>query len=188
MDSALTVEITAAAITWQRGLDAVRAMAVDSQESYQRAGELCRLAKANHKALDDKRTGITKPLLVAKKAADDLFRAPLQALEAIEQELKTKMGQYQRSVAAARERVMAESAAQHAAGLVPTAPVPAPAAASGVAVKEVLDFEIVDPAAVPRRYCSPDPAVIREVLRVAGDIVEIPGVRVFKRSSVMVRS
>ena len=187
-EKALAGEMSQVATSWQRGLEFVRAMPVDSPEAFVKATELVRHAKAEYKRLEDKRTGITKPLLAAKAGVDDLFRAPLNALRSIESELKTKMSAWQKTVAQERERVMTESAAQHAAGLVPTALVPEPAVASGVLMREVWDFEITDPAAVPRRYCVPDPVLIREVIATAGDIVEIPGVRVFRKSVVTVRS
>jgi hypothetical protein len=173
--------------SWERALDSVRALAVTSAETFSHAAELCRLAKASAKSLDKERTDVTHHLVEAKRKIDDLFRPPITALATIERELKAKMAAYDAAQRAAREAVMVQSAAEHAAGLVPTAPIPEPAAASGVSMRDVLDFEIVDPAAVPRRYCVPDPTLIREVIRAAGDIVDIPGVRVFRRTSVAVR-
>lgn len=187
LTEALTQEITIAGTTWAQGLAQVKAMSVDSPEDYARAGELTRLANANYAALETKRTGITKPLLEAKRNVDELFRAPLIALAGIVQELKGKLAAYDARTKAERARVMAESAEAHAAGLVPTELVPAPAAASGVSVREMLDFEIIDAPLVPRRYCTPDERIIREVIREAGDIVQIPGVRVFRKSVVAVR-
>lgn len=49
----------------------------------------------------------------------------------------------------------------------------------------VWDFEVVDPAAVPRPYLAVDPAAIRAALK-AG-IREIEGVRIFERAEIRVR-
>jgi hypothetical protein len=49
----------------------------------------------------------------------------------------------------------------------------------------VWDFEVQDPAAVPRPYLAVDEAAIRAAVR--GGIRDIPGVRIFERAEIRVR-
>jgi hypothetical protein len=59
---------------------------------------------------------------------------------------------------------------------------------SGLAtVRRHWAFEIVDPEAVPRLYCSPDERKIRETVEALKEAAEIPGVRVFEETKVQSR-
>jgi hypothetical protein len=112
------------------------------------------------KVWEERRTRITKPLLEAKREVDALFAGPANALKAIQYKLRNAMHAHHARVEAARQTVVLESVAKVAAGVVPTAIIPAATKAPGVTIKQVWAFEIVNPDEVPREYCSPDPKKI----------------------------
>lgn len=152
------------------------------------ATDLVRKAREAHKALDDQRTTITGPLLEAKRAADDLFRGPLRALEEIQSILRARIGTYATAQKALAEAAMARSAETLAAGAIPTEIIPSPVEVAGLSVRETWDYEIVDATLVPGYLCSPDHVKIRRVLDRSGDIVgTIPGLRIYRKGAVTVR-
>ncbi len=95
-------------------LELVNEFVVDSDETFDLAGEELLDIKAKHDKLDTQRKGITKPLDEAKKAVMDLYRGPIEALEEAERILKGKMLGYQREqqLKAEADRLEREKAAQ----------------------------------------------------------------------------
>ena len=81
------------------------------------------------------------------------------------------------------EADMADQVRQQAPYTRPVAYVPPVARPAGVSLPTALkyDFEITDPAAVPRMYCKPDEAKIKAQVKVLGKdaVGAIAGVRVF---------
>ena len=74
------------------------------------------------------------------------------------------------------------------AATVEAAPVVMPApAAKGIALTELWDFEIIDPAALPREYLMPDLQKIRAVVKALKGATAIGGVRAYSRTSVSAR-
>jgi hypothetical protein len=61
-----------------------------------------------------------------------------------------------------------------------------PPKVQGVATVERYDFEVTDPSAVPREFCSPDPRLIRLRVQALKSRTQIPGVRVFRADSMRV--
>lgn len=144
-------------------------------------------AKKRWNELEAERTAITGPLLAAKAGVDALFKPMTTALATAEQLLKEKIGAFTRAREEERRLVMAASAAEFAAGGTPTAIIPAPAQAAGVSVRQVWDFEVQDPAAVPRNLCTPDAKLIRALIPKNGEPPQVPGVRFFQRDQVAAR-
>lgn len=157
----------------------------ETPAEYEWCVDLGKQVKAKHAHLEGLRKSITKPLLDAKGGVDDLFKPALSALLGLELCLKGKIGAYTVAQEKARVAAMQASAALYQAGGTPTAIIPDRPQAKGVTVTEVWDFEITDPALVPRGFCCPDEAKIRATLpKDLNANPGLPGVRYFKRNSV----
>lgn len=184
-------QLTTQAKGWQTVLEQVKSFRVTDDASAETAAEFIRKAKTAYKEAEDHRTSITRPLLEAKNATDALFRPTKDALVAIERYLKGELGSYHAQREAQRVHVLIESAAHVAVGLVPTEPIPEAVAVQGVTVKQVWDFEVIDPDAVPRDLCSPDLDKIKARIWYANTSITEPlpieGVRFFLNERVTVR-
>jgi hypothetical protein len=58
----------------------------------------------------------------------------------------------------------------------------------GVSYKEGWDFEIIDPAKVPRHFCIPDEKAIRSYIKSTKGLMEIEGVKIIPKKVTSVRS
>jgi len=130
--------------------EAVKALPADTAEDFAILGEALTHTKSQAKRLEEIRTGITKPLNQALRATNELFRPALRAYEDAEATIKGKIAEYMGRQRAAQE-----------AALVAGLPSEAPASAAGVSTRIRKGFRVVDDAAVPREFCSPDPEKIR---------------------------
>lgn len=180
---------TTAAMALVEGLTITNAADLDF------AGELVKLAKARWKELEEKRTSVTKPLNEVLRQVNGWFRPAQEPLVRAEAVLKGKISAYtleqraaseaaMRAAAAAMQAGDTEAAAEHVTAIAPAAKT------AGVSVQERWAFEIVDPDAVPRTFCSPDEAKIRRVLTnpVHGLIPKVEGVRFYLDGKVVVRT
>jgi len=170
----------------------VDALAVVTADDYRQAAEHLRALTAKYKELDERRKQATRPLDESKKAIMSWFRPAIDSLEFSIDALKARMTSYnERQVAI--ERQASENAA---AALVAKRPVDETAmttafagsvtATEGIAVAHVWDFEVTDPAKLPREYLLPDLQKIRAVVRALKAEAVIEGVRVFKTTQVKV--
>lgn len=184
-------ELIQEAQSWQATEARVRSFAVATADDLDTAARWVKAAKASWKALEDKRKGITRPLLEAKNAADALFKPSQDALLGIEQHLKSEIANYHARIERERAAVMTAAAVSIARDEIPTAIVPEAARVEGITVKEYWDFDVIDPDAVPRELCSPDPEKIRAMIWYADTPhkppQDIPGVRFFLKGRVTVR-
>lgn len=192
MSDLIAQEAEQEASTHTGTLAMVQGLDITSQGDYEFASELVRKAKAAHKRLDERRTAITKPLLASKRKVDDLFAPSLSALKEIERVLKEKIGAYAVQQTQAAATAMVTTAAVYAAGGTPTEAIPEIPTAPGISTAIYWDFEIVNPAEVPRELCSPDPEKIQRAIWYADtphtEPRHIPGV-VFKlRADVTARA
>lgn len=191
VDALITHEAGEEADNHIGALATVRELEINCQEDFDFASRLVQLAKVNLKRIDARRTAITKPLLQSKRAVDELFAPALGALNEIERILKGKLGAYSIATTQASAAAMASTALVYAAGGTPTEVIPEPAAARGISVKTSWSFEVVDPEAVPREYCSPDPDKIEAGIWYADTPHTpprpIPGLRFFLKADVTVR-
>jgi len=191
VDAAITKDIGAEAKDYDECLTTVKALTIESPADFEFASELVKNARANWKRLEARRTALTKPLNAAKRGIDDLFKRPLETLKAIEDTLKDKIGAYTTAEREKQREALDASAAQYAAGQVPTVPIAEVPHAQGISVSETWDFEIENPAEVPREYCSPDPDKIKQVIWYADTPRTaprpIPGIRFFLKTSTVVR-
>lgn len=82
-------------------------LVITSQTEYQNAADLLADIKRRGKALEEKRKAITAPLDAAKKAAMDMFRPAVDAIDAFEKSVKDKMAGFVRE----QERIRRETEA-----------------------------------------------------------------------------
>ena len=159
--------------------DLARSFLVRSHEEYERAGGVLRTVKAEWKRLDDLRKSWTGPLYSVQRSINGAFAGPLGALAEAEQSLKASMAAFDQAQEEARRLAVTETPG--------ASPVPFLPEAEGVSVRVRRAFRIVDPDAVPRQFCSPDPDLIRAHLA-AGGVEAIKGVEFFDERIVSVRA
>jgi hypothetical protein len=169
----------------ERILIALEGVEVRTDWDASRARDLLRTVKALQKAAEERRTAVTRPLNEALRSANTQARAVSDPLERAEEILKGKLAAFLKEREEGRERALAAAAAGDASALALTAPA---APLEGVNSREVWDFEVLDPDAVPRAFCSPDPKKIRAALSTdATRAPQVAGVRCFLRSRVSIR-
>lgn len=174
---------SATADEWYSGL---RALSIETDAQQEQAAEVLRKVKFRIQVLEDRRKEITVPINAALKSVNDLFREPRTRFESVEKLLKGKIASYLERKAAANVAAIQsaaaastpERAAEHLAIVAAVAP------PQGVSVRKVWKFEITDPDAVPRCFCSPDPDKIRLV---EPSTAKIPGVRFYQEPVVAAR-
>lgn len=181
---------------------------VTTAEHYTAAGDDLKRVKAAQKRLEEVRTAITRPMDAAKKAVLEFFRAPEAKLADAENRIKRAMIGYQTEqerirreqqakleadARKERERIAAQAAKAEAAGKVEkaealqirAAQVVAPVVmteqpkVTGISLREVWRFEVVDATAVPREYLAIDEKKIGQIVRAMKGDTTIPGVRVW---------
>ena len=107
----VTVDTTEAAslvVIAQKELTNAKDYVIDSQTMLELASDDLKRIKAIQKSVEEKRTGITKPLNDALKATNDLFRAPREYLEQAEATLKRSILTY----TAEQEKIAAKARAE----------------------------------------------------------------------------
>lgn len=155
-----------------------------------------RLHEAHKEALRQL-TDLTGPLDKAKKwlasKVGDWLMRERRERERQERELAERARQdQQRELAARAEELRKAGEAEAAAAIeqrAETLPTPAvviapPEKAEGQRERRGWDFEVEDPALLPREYLMPNEKAIRGVVNSLGDQAKIPGVKVFPRQTV----
>lgn len=190
-----------------------KALVVATPEQYQDAADHLKQLKAAQKKLDETRTSITAPMNAALKAVQNLFRTPGDRLAQAERMIKGKLAAYsdeqdrlrreeqaKADAAARRERerldalaaraaesgrtAAAERHAERAAAVVaPVIQREAPTVAA-VVTREVWQFQVENPALVPREYLMVDESKIRAYVRAMKADAKIAGVRIFKEKQI----
>lgn len=169
------------------------------------------------KRMTDTRMSFTRPLDASKKAIMDFFRGPEDKLARAENGIKRAMTGYQqeqerlrqedqrRADEAARrerEKLIARANKASDAGKIDkaleledrastvVAPVISrePPKVSGVSMRDVWKFEVVDEQEVPRQYLSVDEGKIRKVVGALRADCKIPGVRIWCEKQVAAAS
>lgn len=173
----------------QEGLALIEGFNIENDSDQRFAAEILRDVKAKHKALETKRTSITKPMNTALKEVNNLFRPMKEALDKGEQLLKRKIADYQRLQAEKNEQALleasqAETAEEAEEALAKTEVTASP---QGINVRYVWKATVVDETKLPREYLCPDFAQIDRHAREAGDgepPKPIPGVQ-FERAPIV---
>lgn len=184
-------ELVKDADAWTKAADAVSSFVVRHDNDARFARDMAKKAREAHRALEEKRKTITGPLLAAKNATDALFKPATSALERIKRHYEQAIAAYDLEREQSRAAVLAQSAAEIAVGVVPTEPIPEPVHVESTSVRHRWEPEVIDADAVPREYCSPDLAKLREAVWYADtphkEPRPIPGVRFELKSIVVVR-
>ena len=175
----------------QQLLALVQTTPITSEELQQGAADLLQQVKAKAKALEERRTLITKPINEGLRSLNELFRAPKQALDDLERALKQKIAQYMADREAENRALLAQAAAaasaEQASEVIATlSPVVAP---QGISVRYVWVAQIENPDAVPREFCSPDPSKIKTYVAglPAGTTPSVSGVKFTREPAVASR-
>lgn len=162
-------------------LAAVEAFEIETDKDSEFAAVMLREIKDQYAAVEEERKKITGPLNQALRATNDFFRPVTTALRDAEESIKKKLGAYVREKREANMRALQVAATEKKAfaslTLVSTH------APAGIATREVWKFEITDPDAVPREFCSPDPKKIGAV----APETPIAGVRWFQEDVIASR-
>jgi hypothetical protein len=208
----LDVRATIASATMELARIQERAAAVkiDGPETMGYAAETVSLAQKIGKALEARRTELTKPLLEEKQAIDRRFKELTDRIEAIKKGMIEKIDAFK---AAERLRIQEETRkqeeeaeqrrlqaileaenAQEELGIeipadmltpAPIAPLEAPSAriataSGGIGERKVWLWSVFDHAQVPRAYLMVDGSAITKAVR--DGVREIPGVKIYQET------
>jgi len=166
---------------------------IANEDDNEFAAEVLRDVKAKFKEVESKRTGITKPMLEAKRQVDALFKPVLEALAMAEGALKEKIAAYlaathAANVAAIQAASTAESAEDAAAALATVEAVSTPA---GVSTRVMWEPEVIAEDLLMPQFMSPDYGKIKAWMKLHQDAdgkpLPIPGVRFNERTVVISR-
>lgn len=190
---------------------------ITDADSYKDAAGTLGRVKSALKQIEEQRTSITQPIneslrrinAQAKDASApwlEVERKIKRAIVAYDEEQDRIRREAQRradeEARKERERLEKQAAKAAAAGKdekaadleLRAATVVAPVVAAetpkveGVSRRLVVKFDITDPAAVPRNYCTPDEKKIRKIVDAMNGDIEIPGVRIWKESVIAARA
>ncbi len=151
---------------------------VNDQATVDNVGELLLQVKGKLSELEKGRKRITKPLLDAKRAVDDLFRPATDAAKKIEGMLKGALAEFVDRQAAAQ--VTALQAGQHEVAL---AIVP-PTMPAGISTTTVWKWRITDVRLIPADYLVVDSAKVQARVNALKGNCDIPGVEAYPESGV----
>lgn len=190
--------------------------AVTTEAQAEEAGEILKRANAAVKDIEERRVSITGPMneslkrvnaeakessapwnaiLTRVKAAVSTFRQKQQeqarlAQEAADKAARQERERLERQAQKAHDKGDVEKASGLAAQAASTVPVtlPKPAKVEGVTTVEGWGYEITNEQEIPRQYLMPNETMIGSMVRSTKGKVPIPGVRIFRKDSVRVKS
>jgi hypothetical protein len=202
--------------TAKAALDRLRAMKIVTEDDYKRAGLLHREIKAIHKAVDEHRTSMKRPVDQIAAEIQNYHRAPLEFCDEAETLVERMMATWLREQETERKRLQAiadqqadaerqrlQKLAERAAGkgdhmkaerletqaatVVPPRIVSAAPKVAGQSVRATYKFEIENPALLPREYLCADEKKIRAYVNAMRAEARIPGVRIYQDTSIVSR-
>ena len=168
-------------------LTLVKGLCLNGPSEYMFAARaICEIA-AKHDEIDSKRTSITKPLLTAKKAVDDLFGPALKPLKEAEKLLREKLGEFVDRVESERSTLLGTVASSNEREqvLARAHELEVPSV-EGVSVSVEWTGGVVDEAAIPREFMIPDIKALEKATQAAGCDPGIPGWEASPRSTLRV--
>lgn len=146
--------------------------------------------KGRNNRLEAMKTSVTQPMNKAMQALRNLFRPAQDQLGAIELTIKQKIAEYYTEQAKRRAEATAalndSATAEEVTVALETLEVTQKPEATGLQIREVWDFEIVDEKLLDRVYLMPNEKVIRA--QIAMGVHEIAGLRIFKKPLVIQRA
>lgn len=145
----------------------------------QALGHVGVVARDQLKVIEEKRTSITKPLLAAKTATDDLFRPAKDALNALIKCCNDRLAQYERERRAAQQQALAAvgqgAMDEHTLAVAHSHVEALP---ENMSARKDFVVEVVDFAQVPDQYKMLNERAVLEAAKATGGAVQIPGLRI----------
>lgn len=176
-------------------LQDIEEFAIAEQTDLEFANEVLGDVKRAWKELDERKKKATQPMNQALKEIRSWFKPAQDFYSKAERILKKKIDVAFQRAREEQDRALQEAQEAHAAGdetAVQEALTKSQAVEleqpKDVSLVEGWDFEIVDPSKLPRQYLVPDIQAIRGVVKALGDKAEIPGVKVFPKTTVVRRN
>lgn len=183
-----------------RSWEVIEGYKITNAAEQEQARELLLAVKEELDRQEEVRTSFVKPLNDVVRTINAYFKPALDHLKKSEVVLKEMIGRFvlqqreeqRKLLQAAAAAMETTTAVQVAAGrdpaktLMQAAQDAAAPKLAGVTVREVYDWEVVDEALVPREYLTVDASAVGKAVR-AGTR-EIPGLRIFKTTSVIART
>jgi hypothetical protein len=190
---------------------------ISTQMEYDQAGEYRKNIKGAIKQIEELRFSFTRPLDQLKKKWMDFFNVPLTKLttgdgvlergrltfareqERIRQEAERKLQAEAEKKRLAAEKKAAEARAagneakaerfeEKAAAVISPELAPTFEKTSGIGTVKRWKFEITDEKLIPRRYLTPNLVQIGKEVRASGDMLNIPGIKIYAEEGEMVRA
>lgn len=173
----------------------IDALDVSDQEGLELANEVLREVKRRTKVLEEKESEIVDPMNKALKAVRSLFGPPKKVLAQFEKTIKVKIAaameeNYDKGRAALKAAAAASISGDEATAekLMAEARELELQPVQGLSFRHTWDVEVVDYVKIPREYLAFDKAAALEAIREADGKVEIPGLRVVRKTSVASRA
>ena len=164
---------------------------VDDQEDLELAAESLKEVKSRVKRLDEMKKRITDPMNEAIKEVRKLFAPPIDYWGQCERKLKKAIAEgHARAHEKQRKALKAAAKASQAGDAEGAAAAMEAAARSdfepvkGLSMRHTFDFEIEDFDAVPDEYKVVDEQKVKAVIRAHKGTVNIPGIKVIRKSSI----
>ena len=160
-------------------IDVIDGFQIENAEHAELAKEVLSELKEKLDLVEETRTGITKPLLEAKRKVDALFKPVTTSLKSSLDTMRGRLGKYTAQQREEAQRLLAQasqSEPEEAAALVAASN---RAKAEAPSVREVWRFEIEDVSKLPSQFLIPDEKAIGAVVRSQKGNAKIPGVKVF---------
>lgn len=163
-------------------LEGVKTIEIEDQDGLDTFSQILTEVKRRVRDLEEQRKKVTKPMLDAKRAIDDLFKPAIKAFSGCEKVLKEKIAFYMEVQRKNRAAALLAPAKEQL--VIPKTP----AMVSNITEVKSYDFEILDFAAVPRSYLKIDESAIRMAIKETDGSIEIPGVKIFQKNRLIVRT
>lgn len=177
-------------------LSALRTYKVRTVEEYDRAADDLAEIKGRYKRIEASKKELTTPINEALKKARALFDPPLKYLAECEILLKGAIASYHTFKDEENQKAMAAAASAHVSGnteqlAAAVQSIQQAPQVSGLSVREVWDYEVVDGGKVPRDLLSVDDSKVKAWIKMFDGVepaLVVPGLRFFKRPIVSSRS
>lgn len=179
-----------------KAYQAAQDIVIDSPESYEVALDLGKKIKQVDKMITQRKEEITKPLNEALKSARALFKPLEEATANAEAIVKRKMIGYSQEVQKKADAEKAKLAARVEKGTmkaetavgkmqdIQTVDQTVKTDTARATIRKVAKFRIIDEAAIPREYLTPDMTKIRNA--VITQRLTVPGVEFYEEDSMSI--
>lgn len=182
-------------------LSMLHSFEVTTKDSFEECAAILKDVTGRIKFLDEERKVSVEPLNQEVKRINGWFKPALDRLKEIQTTIKSAMGRYEVRQREEQQRLMAAAAAEaqrvlatnpegmaSAQALVTQAAAAQAPQVAGVSGREVWSWEVVDEAALDRRFLMPNPKAIEAWVKEHGDKDVPAGVKVVRDVRYIVRS